>query len=188
VATSVECSDGPPLVEGSHILLATGRVPNTQDLGLQAAGIRTDERGYIVVDEGLATGVEGVYALGDCNGRGAFTHTSWNDYEIVAANLFDGASRKVGDRIPAYALFIDPPLGRVGMTETQVRASGRPALVAKMPMTRVGRAREMRRDGRFHEDRGGRRHTRDSRRGDPRCARRRSDPRDSRSDDGAPAA
>jgi pyruvate/2-oxoglutarate dehydrogenase complex dihydrolipoamide dehydrogenase (E3) component len=188
VATSVECSDGPPLVEGSHILLATAAFRTRRTWVCRRRASAPMKRGYIVVDEGLATGVEGVYALGDCNGRGAFTHTSWNDYEIVAANLFDGASRKVGDRIPAYALFIDPPLGRVGMTETQVRASGRPALVAKMPMTRVGRAREMRRDGRFHEDRGGRRHTRDSRRGDPRCARRRSDPRDSRSDDGAPAA
>jgi len=143
VAISVACSDGPPLVEGSHILLATGRVPNTHDLGLQAAGIATDARGYIVVDEGLATCADGVYALGDCNGRGAFTHTSWNDYEIVAANLFDGGARNVSDRIPAYALFIDPPLGRVGLTHAQVRASGRPALAAKMMMTRVGRAREM---------------------------------------------
>jgi pyruvate/2-oxoglutarate dehydrogenase complex dihydrolipoamide dehydrogenase (E3) component len=143
VAISVDCSDGSPLVEGSHILLATGRVPNTQDLGLQAAGIQTDARGYIVVDDSLSTGVDGVYALGDCNGRGAFTHTSWNDYEIVAANLFDGGSRKVSDRIPAYALFVDPPLGRVGMTHSQIRASGRPTLAAKMMMTRVGRAREM---------------------------------------------
>lgn len=143
VAVSVACGDGAPLVEGSHVLLATGRVPNTHDLGLTVAGIKTDARGYIVVDEGLSTSAEGVYALGDCNGRGAFTHTSWNDYEIVANNLFDGASRRVGDRIPIYALFVDPPLGRVGMTEAQVRASGRPALSAKMMMTRVGRAREM---------------------------------------------
>lgn len=143
IAVSVACGDGPPLVEGTHLLLATGRVPNTHDLGLPAAGIKTDARGYIVVDEELSTSTEGVYALGDCNGRGAFTHTSWNDYEIVANNLFDGASRKVGDRIPIYALFVDPPLGRVGMTHEQVRASGRPALSAKMMMTRVGRAREM---------------------------------------------
>lgn len=143
VAISVACGDGPPLVEGSHVLLATGRVPNTHDLGLAAAGIKTDARGYIVVDEGLATSTEGVYALGDCNGRGAFTHTSWNDYEIVANNLFDGASRKVSDRIPIYALFVDPPLGRVGLTQAQILASGRPALSAKMMMTRVGRAREM---------------------------------------------
>lgn len=143
VAISIACSDGAPLVEGSHILLATGRVPNTHDLGLDAAGIAADARGYVTVDEGLRTNVDGVYALGDCNGRGAFTHTSWNDYEIVAANLFDGASRKLGDRITAYALFIDPPLGRVGLTDTQVRESGRQALFAKLPMTRVGRAREM---------------------------------------------
>lgn len=143
VAVSVACGEGSPLIEGTHLLLATGRVPNTHDLGLAAAGIKTDARGYIVVDEGLATSAEGVYALGDCNGRGAFTHTSWNDYEIVANNLFDGASRKVSDRIPIYALFVDPPLGRVGMTEAQVLASGRPALAAKMMMTRVGRAREM---------------------------------------------
>ncbi|MBY0268619.1 MAG: FAD-containing oxidoreductase [Burkholderiales bacterium] len=143
VATSVACEEGAPLVEGSHVLLAIGRVPNTHDLGLPAAGIKTDARGYIVVDEALSTSAEGVYALGDCNGRGAFTHTSWNDYEIVANNLFDGASRKVSDRIPIYALFVDPPLGRVGMNQAQVRASGRPALTAKMMMTRVGRAREM---------------------------------------------
>lgn len=143
VAVSVACGDGPPLVEGTHMLLATGRVPNTHDLGLPAAGIKIDARGYIVVDEELATSAEGVYALGDCNGRGAFTHTSWNDYEIVANNLFDGASRKVSDRTPIYALFIDPPLGRVGMTHAQILASGRSALSAKMKMTRVGRAREM---------------------------------------------
>ena len=143
VAVGVTCADGAPLVEGSHILLATGRVPNTHDLGLQAAGIHTDARGYITVAEDLSTSAPGVYALGDCNGRGAFTHTSWNDYEIVAANLFDGGTRKVSDRVTAYALFVDPPLGRVGMTDAQVRASGRPALTAKMPMTRVGRAREM---------------------------------------------
>ena len=143
VAIAVDCGDGPPLVAGSHLLMATGRVPNTHDLGLGIAGIRTDARGYITVDEGLATTVAGVYAIGDCNGRGAFTHTSWNDYEIVAANLFDGGERKVGERIPAYALFVDPPLGRAGMTDAQIRASGRQALAAKMMMTRVGRAREM---------------------------------------------
>lgn len=143
VAVSVACGDGQPLVEGTHLLLATGRMPNTHDLGLPAAGIKTDARGYIVVDERLATSAEGVYALGDCNGRGAFTHTSWNDYEIVASNLFDGGSRTVGERIPIYALFVDPPLGRVGMTHAQILASGRPALSAKMMMTRVGRAREM---------------------------------------------
>ncbi len=143
VAVGVACEGDAPPVEGSHVLLATGRVPNTHDLGLAAAGIEVDQRGFIVVDEGLSTGVDGVYALGDCNGRGAFTHTSWNDYEIVAGNLFDGKKRKVGERIPVYALFVDPPLGRVGMTHAQVRESGRPALSAKMMMTRVGRAREM---------------------------------------------
>ena len=143
VAVASSCAAGEPLIAGSHILLATGRVPNTHDLGLATAGIRTDARGYIVVDDALATNVEGVYALGDCNGRGAFTHTSWNDYEIVANNLFDGMARKVSERIGCYALFVDPPLGRVGLTDTQVRALGRPALSARMMMTRVGRAREM---------------------------------------------
>ena len=143
VAVSLRDANGGATIEGSHLLVATGRVPNTHDLGLIVAGIATDARGYIVVDDSLATSVPGVYAVGDCNGRGAFTHTSWNDYEIVAANLFDRASRKVSERISAYALFVDPPLGRVGMTEAQVRASGRAALVAKMPMSRVGRAREM---------------------------------------------
>ncbi len=143
IAVGVGCGDGEPLVEGSHVLMATGRRPNTDDLGLDAAGITTDARGYIPVDDQLATAADGVYAIGDCNGRGAFTHTSWNDYEIVAANLFDGESRKVSDRIPVYALFIDPPLGRIGMTDRAVRAAGIPALTAKMPMARVGRAREM---------------------------------------------
>jgi pyruvate/2-oxoglutarate dehydrogenase complex dihydrolipoamide dehydrogenase (E3) component len=129
-------------VTGSHLLVATGRVPNTEDLGLDAAGIATDERGYIRVDEQLRTNVPGIWALGDVNGRGAFTHTSYNDYEIVAANLFDGASRSVKDRIQAYALFIDPPLGRAGMSEREARASGRRILAGTMPMSRVGRARE----------------------------------------------
>jgi pyruvate/2-oxoglutarate dehydrogenase complex dihydrolipoamide dehydrogenase (E3) component len=124
------------------VLLAVGRVPNTEHLGLEAAGIRTDDRGYITVDDGCLTSAEGVWALGDCNGRGAFTHTSWNDHEIVVANLFDGGSRRIADRIPCYALFIDPPLGRVGQTEAQVRDAGRPALMATLPMQRVGRARE----------------------------------------------
>jgi pyruvate/2-oxoglutarate dehydrogenase complex dihydrolipoamide dehydrogenase (E3) component len=129
-------------VTGSHVLAAVGRRPNTDDLGLDTAGIATDKRGYITVDDELRTSVEGVYALGDVNGRGAFTHTAWNDYEIVAANLLDGGKRRVSDRIMAYALFTDPPLGRVGMTEDEVRKSGKEALVATMPMTRVGRARE----------------------------------------------
>jgi pyruvate/2-oxoglutarate dehydrogenase complex dihydrolipoamide dehydrogenase (E3) component len=143
VAVGVDCTQGAPEIEGSHILMATGRVPNTHDLGLAAAGIATDARGYITVDDGLRTNVDGVWAIGDCNGRGAFTHTSWNDYEVLAANLFDGAARGIGARIPTYALFVDPPLGRVGLTDAQVRASGRPALAAKMAMARVGRAREM---------------------------------------------
>jgi pyruvate/2-oxoglutarate dehydrogenase complex dihydrolipoamide dehydrogenase (E3) component len=127
---------------GSHLLAAVGRRPNTDDLGLDRAGIATDARGFITVDDELRTNVPGVWALGDVNGRGAFTHTSYNDHEIVAANLLDGDSRRVSDRITAYALFTDPPLGRVGLTEAEVRASGRPALVGVMPMTRVGRAKE----------------------------------------------
>lgn len=142
VAVGVNCNEGEPEVVGTHVLLAVGRRPNTDDLGLEAAGIATDARGYITVDDGLQTSVPGVYALGDCNGRGAFTHTAYNDFEIVAANLLDGASRRVSDRIPGYALYIDPPLGRVGMGETEVRASGRPALMGTRPMTRVGRAVE----------------------------------------------
>ena len=127
---------------GSHLLLAVGRTPNTDDLGLDKAGIEVDERGYIAVDDQLHTSVPGVWALGDCNGQGAFTHTSYNDYEIVAANLLDDDPRRVSDRILAYGLYIDPPLGRVGMTEAEVRQSGQPALMATRPMTRVGRAVE----------------------------------------------
>ena len=129
-------------VTGSHLLLAVGRRPNTDGLGLEAAGIATDARGFIVVDDELRTGVPGVWALGDVNGRGAFTHTSYNDFEVVAANLLDGGARRVSDRISAYALYTDPPLGRIGMSEAEVRASGRAALVARLPMARVGRARE----------------------------------------------
>jgi pyruvate/2-oxoglutarate dehydrogenase complex dihydrolipoamide dehydrogenase (E3) component len=142
VTVQVDCSSGDKTVSGSHVLLAVGRVPNTNDLGLENAGIKVDERGYIQVDDQLRTNVPGVYALGDCNGRGAFTHTAYNDYEIVAANLLDGDQRRVSDRILAYALFIDPPLGRAGMTEAEVRKSGRKALIGKRPMTQVGRARE----------------------------------------------
>jgi pyruvate/2-oxoglutarate dehydrogenase complex dihydrolipoamide dehydrogenase (E3) component len=142
VAVGVECASGPPAILGSHVLLAIGRQPNTDDLGLEKAGIETDVRGYIVVDDELRTSAPGVWALGDCNGRGAFTHTSYNDFEIVAANLLDGERRRVSDRVPAYALYIDPPLGRVGMTEAQARATKRPLLVARRPMTRVGRAIE----------------------------------------------
>jgi pyruvate/2-oxoglutarate dehydrogenase complex dihydrolipoamide dehydrogenase (E3) component len=142
VAVGVDCASGQPEVVGSHVLLAVGRRPNTDDLGLERAGVETDPHGYIKVDDRLATSVPGVWALGDCNGRGAFTHTAYNDYEIVAANLLDGESRRVTDRIPAHALFIDPPLGRVGMGEAEAKASGRRILVGKRPMTRVGRAVE----------------------------------------------
>jgi pyruvate/2-oxoglutarate dehydrogenase complex dihydrolipoamide dehydrogenase (E3) component len=134
--------DGADPVAGTRLLVATGRRPNTDDLGLDAAGVQTDDRGYIVVDDQLRTNVEGIWAMGDCNGRGAFTHTSYNDFEIVAANLLDGEPRRVSDRITTYALYIDPPLGRAGMTVEEVRRSGRPALVGKRPMTRVGRAVE----------------------------------------------
>jgi pyruvate/2-oxoglutarate dehydrogenase complex dihydrolipoamide dehydrogenase (E3) component len=142
VSVGLRCHGGAPAAEGSHVLLAVGRLPNTHDLGLDKAGIETDARGYIKVDDELRTSAEGVWALGDANGRGAFTHTSYNDYEIVAANLFDGDRRRLSDRIPAYALFIDPPLGRAGMNESDARASGKRLLAGKMPMTRVGRARE----------------------------------------------
>jgi pyruvate/2-oxoglutarate dehydrogenase complex dihydrolipoamide dehydrogenase (E3) component len=142
VAIHLECTEGPPDVVGSHLLLAVGRKPNTDDLGLDKAGVATDPRGFITVDDELRTGVPGIFALGDCNGRGAFTHTSYNDFEIVAANLLDGGKRRVTDRLPGYALYTDPPLGRCGMTETEVRKSGRPALIATMPMENVSRAYE----------------------------------------------
>ena len=142
IAATLNCEGGRDEVIGSHLLLAVGRQPNTGDLGLDKAGIETDSRGFIVVDDQLRTNVPGVWALGDVNGRGSFTHTSYNDYEIVVANLFDNDPRRVTDRIDAYALYIDPPLGRAGMTERDVRASGRKALIGKMDMTRVGRARE----------------------------------------------
>jgi pyruvate/2-oxoglutarate dehydrogenase complex dihydrolipoamide dehydrogenase (E3) component len=142
VAVRIDCTEGTPEVIGSHVLLAVGRQPNTDDLGLDRAGVTTDTHGYITVDDQLRTNVPGIWALGDCNGRGAFTHTAYNDFEIVAANLLDGAAKRVSDRIPGYALYIDPPLGRVGMTEAQARASGRPLLMGTRPMTRVGRAIE----------------------------------------------
>ena len=142
VAVGVDCTEGAPEVIGSDVLLAVGRRPNTDDLGLDKAGVDLDERGYIKVDDGLATSAPGIYAMGDCNGRGAFTHTAYNDFEIIAANLLDGGQRKVSDRIPGYALFIDPPLGRVGMTLTQAKATGKKLLIGERPMTRVGRAVE----------------------------------------------
>jgi pyruvate/2-oxoglutarate dehydrogenase complex dihydrolipoamide dehydrogenase (E3) component len=142
IQVGVQCGGATETSAASHVLLAVGRVPNTADLGCDAAGIAMDERGFITVDDMLRTSADGVWALGECNGRGAFTHTAWNDYEIVAQNLFDGRERKVTGRIACYALFIDPPLGRVGLTEQQVRQSGRDARVATYPMSRVGRARE----------------------------------------------
>ena len=142
VAVGLECSDEPRRIEGSHVLLAVGRTPNTDDLGLDKAGVATDKHGYITVDDELRTNVPGIWALGEVNGRGAFTHTSYNDYEIVAANLLDNDRRRVSDRIQTYALYTDPPLGRAGMAEHEARKSGRKLLGAKMPMSRVARARE----------------------------------------------
>jgi len=142
VAVTLECRGGAPLAEGSHLLFAVGRVPNTQDLGLDKAGVQTDARGFVQVDDACRTSAEGVWCMGDANGRGAFTHTAWNDYEIVAANLFDNDRRRISERISCYALFIDPPLGRVGMNEAEARKSGKRVLAGKLPMTRVGRARE----------------------------------------------
>ena len=134
--------EGAEPIVGSHVLIAVGRTPNTDDLGLDAAGVETDSRGYVVVDDQLRTSAPHIWAMGDCNGKGAFTHTSYNDFEIVAANLLDDDPRRVSDRITTYALYIDPPLGRAGMTADEVRKSGRKALVGTRPMTRVGRAVE----------------------------------------------
>ena len=142
ITVTVDCASGPPVISGSHLLLAVGRRPNTDDLGLEKAGVSVDKHGYILVDDELRTNVPGIWALGDCNGKGAFTHTAYNDFEIVAANLLDQDPRRVSDRIPAYALYIDPPLGRAGMSEAEVRNAGRRALVGKRPMTRVARAVE----------------------------------------------
>jgi len=142
VEVGVNCNEGEPTSIGSHVLLAVGRRPNTDDLGLEAAGVETDARGYIKVDDGLATNVAGIWALGDCNGRGAFTHTAYNDFEIITANLLDGESRRVSNRVLGYALYIDPPLGRAGMTEREARATGRPLLIGHRPMSSVSRAVE----------------------------------------------
>ena len=141
VLVGVECDEGAPHVIGSHVLLAVGRIPNTNDLNLPAAGITTDQRGYIPVDDELRTTAPGIFAIGDCNGRGGFTHTSYNDYEIVADNLLNGASRRVSDRITAYALYIDPPLARAGSPKPKC-ARQKPALIGKRPMTHVNRAVE----------------------------------------------
>jgi pyruvate/2-oxoglutarate dehydrogenase complex dihydrolipoamide dehydrogenase (E3) component len=142
IIAAVDCTEGAPEVAGSHLLLAVGRRPNTDDLGLDKAGVACDERGYITVDERLRSTVPGIWALGDCNGRGAFTHTAYNDFEIVAADVLGGEPRRVGDRIAAYALYIDPPLGRAGMTVAEAWQSGRHVLVGERPMTRVARAIE----------------------------------------------
>jgi pyruvate/2-oxoglutarate dehydrogenase complex dihydrolipoamide dehydrogenase (E3) component len=142
IAVNIESTGGTSQIAGTHMLVATGRRPNTDDLGLDRAGIATDRRGYIEVDDQLRTNVSGIWAMGDCNGRGAFTHTSWNDFEIVAANLLDNDQRRVSDRITAYALYTDPPLGRAGMTEAEVRKTGKPALISTMAMKDVMRAYE----------------------------------------------
>jgi pyruvate/2-oxoglutarate dehydrogenase complex dihydrolipoamide dehydrogenase (E3) component len=142
VSVHLSCDAGEPKLHGSHVLLAVGRRPNTDDLDLEKAGVQMDERGYIVVDDQLRTNVSGIWALGDCNGKGAFTHTSYNDFEIVTANLLDNDPRRVSDRIQAHALYIDPPLGQVGLTEAEVRRTGKPALMGTRPMTKVGRAVE----------------------------------------------
>ena len=142
IVADVDCASGAPQVHGSHVLLAVGRRPNTDDLGLEEAGVAVDARGYIMVDDHLRTSVPGIWALGDCNGKGAFTHTAYNDGEIVIANLLENDPRRVSDRITAYALYVDPPLGRAGMTEAEILKSGRKALIGKRPMTRVGRAVE----------------------------------------------
>jgi pyruvate/2-oxoglutarate dehydrogenase complex dihydrolipoamide dehydrogenase (E3) component len=142
VSVGVDCDSGDPASVGSHVLLAVGRTPNTNDLGLDRAGVVMDKHGYIVVDDQLRTNVDGIYAMGDCNGKGAFTHTAYNDFEIVAANLLDDDPRRVSDRIPCYAMYMDPPLARIGMNEREVRATGKAALIGKRPMTRVNRAVE----------------------------------------------
>jgi pyruvate/2-oxoglutarate dehydrogenase complex dihydrolipoamide dehydrogenase (E3) component len=142
IIAHANCSTGDPAIHGSHVLLAMGRRPNTDDLGLELAGVKTDHRGYIQVDDQLCSSVPHIWALGDCNGKGAFTHTSYNDFEIVAANLLDNDPRRVSDRILTYGLYTDPPLGRAGLTEADVRKSGRPALIGARPMTKVGRAVE----------------------------------------------
>lgn len=142
IAVTSDCPGGPEEAVGSHVLLAVGRLPNTHDLGLDKAGVEMDKRGFITVDDQLRTNVPGIWAVGDANGRGAFTHTSYNDHEILVANMFDDDPRRVSDRLTTYGLFVDPPLGRVGMSETEVRKSGRKALIGKMMMARVGRAKE----------------------------------------------
>ena len=142
IAVKLDSAGKNSQIVGTHLLVAVGRRPNTDDLGLDKAGIATDARGYIQVDDQLRTNIAGIWAMGDCNGRGAFTHTSWNDFQIVAANLLDNDRRRVSDRITAYALYTDPPLGRIGMTEAEVRKTGKPALLSTLAMERVSRAKE----------------------------------------------
>ena len=142
ITAHLECVEGSPSMEGTHLLLAVGRQPNTDDLGLDAAGVSRDERGYITVNDRLETSVPNIWALGDCNGKGAFTHTAYNDFEIVASNLLDGGNRRITDRIPAYALYIDPPLGRAGMSEAEARNRGHAVRVGKRPMSSIARAIE----------------------------------------------
>lgn len=143
VRVGVDCTAGAPAIDGSHVLFAVGRRPNTDDLGVAAAGLTVDARGFLTVDDQCRTNVEGIWALGECNGRGAFTHTAYNDYEVVADTLLDGGSRRLTDRIPCYALYTDPPVGRVGMSLAEARASGRRLLVGHRPMAMVARAKEM---------------------------------------------
>ena len=142
ITVSVDCTKGAPEITGTHLLLAVGRTPNTDMLNLQATGLTPNKRGFIDVNDSLETSVPGIYALGDCNGKGAFTHTAYNDYEIVAENMFDGKNRKVSDRIMTYALFVDPPLGRAGMTKKEALSKGHNILEAKMPMNQIARAKE----------------------------------------------
>ena len=142
IAVKLDSAGKNSQIVGTHLLVAVGRRPNTDDLGLDKAGIATDARGYIQADDQLRTNIAGIWAMGDCNGRGAFTHTSWNDFQIVAANLLDNDRRRVSDRITAYALYTDPPLGRIGMTEAEVRKTGKPALLSTLAMERVSRAKE----------------------------------------------
>jgi len=142
IAVKLDSAGKNSQIVGTHLLVAVGRRPNTDDLGLDKAGIATDARGYVQVDDQLRTNIAGIWAMGDCNGRGAFTHTSWNDFQIVAANLLDNDRRRVSDRITAYALYTDPPLGRIGMTEAEVRKTGKPALLSTLAMERVSRAKE----------------------------------------------
>ncbi len=152
IVANIELAGRLSQITGSHLLVATGRRPNTDDLGLDKAGVAMNARGYIEVDDQLHTNIVGVWAMGDCNGRGAFTHTSWNDFEIVAANYFDNDQRRVSDRIMAYALYTDPPLGRAGITEAEVRKTGKPALISTLAMKDVMRALETRRDQGLHEN------------------------------------